>query len=326
MAIGWHFLYEGREKYDSTKKTGAKPFSAESYLRNATGPLARYYRGIVPDVNSLAKLDAARLKAAWAEDVKRIEERYGYDEKQKADAETALHKAEADADAYFLDKDFLENRRKYIHELVEVQSTERNRNALSYELERAVERRKDLNTERQKLVQELDAIGGALREAVLKLATDSQRQTAGPYPAQRWKKLAIPWGSSTVTTPIKIPEWNSLQWVDHLTIYGLMAMGVGLILGLFTRLSALAGAVFLAQIYLSMPPWPGLPASPLAEGHYLIVNKNLIEMLACLALVFLPTGRWIGLDALLFGWIGRRRGDSDDEPDRRLDRRNRASS
>ena len=54
-----------------------------------------------------------------------------------------------------------------------------------------------------------------------------------------------------------------------------------------------------------MPPWPGLPASPMAEGHYLIVNKNLIEMLACLALVCIPTGLWIGLDALLFGWMRR---------------------
>jgi hypothetical protein len=59
--------------------------------------------------------------------------------------------------------------------------------------------------------------------------------------------------------------------------------------------------------YLTMPPWPGLPVAPNAEGHYLFVNKNLIEFLACMCLVFLPTGQWLGLDALLFGWIGRRR-------------------
>jgi hypothetical protein len=66
-----------------------------------------------------------------------------------------------------------------------------------------------------------------------------------------------------------------------------------------------------------MPPWPGLPPNPLAEGHYFIVNKNLIEMLACLALVFIPTGNWIGLDALLFGWMFRRRETTDtDTPSR----------
>ena len=79
------------------------------------------------------------------------------------------------------------------------------------------------------------------------------------------------------------------------------SIGVCLILGLFTPLAALAGAVFLGQIYLSMPPWPGLPPNPMAEGHYFIVNKNLIEMLACLVLACIPTGPWIGLDALLFG-------------------------
>jgi hypothetical protein len=33
----------------------------------------------------------------------------------------------------------------------------------------------------------------------------------------------------------------------------------------------------------------------------------LIEMLACLVLASTPNGLWIGLDALLFGWIGRGR-------------------
>jgi hypothetical protein len=89
-------------------------------------------------------------------------------------------------------------------------------------------------------------------------------------------------------------------------MYGLVAMGVCLILGLFGPLAALAGAVFLGQIYFSMPPWPGLPPNPMAEGHYFIVNKNLIEMLACLVLVFIPTSSWIGLDPLVFGWMFRR--------------------
>ena len=60
------------------------------------------------------------------------------------------------------------------------------------------------------------------------------------------------------------------------------------------------------MIYLSMPPWPGLPANPKAEGHYFIVSKNLIELIACLVIATTPTGHWIGLDALFFG--ARRRG------------------
>ena len=107
----------------------------------------------------------------------------------------------------------------------------------------------------------------------------------------------------------------------------MVLVGLGLMLGLLTRLSALGAAVYLLLFYLSMPPWPGLPPAPVAEGHYFIVSKNLIEMLACLALTFLPTGRWIGLDALLFNWIGRARHrdeeSDDEEQDRARRRRNR---
>ena len=68
-----------------------------------------------------------------------------------------------------------------------------------------------------------------------------------------------------------------------------------------TAWAALGAAAFLAMIYLSMPPWPGVPPNPKAEGHYLIVSKNLVELLACLVVATTPSGHWIGFDALFFG-------------------------
>ena len=50
--------------------------------------------------------------------------------------------------------------------------------------------------------------------------------------------------------------------------------------------------------YMAMPPWPGVPEAPGPE-HSFIVNKNMIEVLALLALGFIPTGRWFGLDAMV---------------------------
>ena len=61
------------------------------------------------------------------------------------------------------------------------------------------------------------------------------------------------------------------------------------------------------MIYLSMPPWPGLPPNPRAEGHYWIVSKNLVELIACLVIATTPSGHWVGLDALFFGARRRRR-------------------
>jgi len=292
IAIGWHFLYEGLEKIESTHK-GGKPFTAEPYLRNATGPFAPYFRNIVPDVNSLDMLDPDRLKASWAADVERLAVHYRFDKDQRDKAAAQLQQADDFAAIWFSDKEAREKRNQYFDELRQVQAVERNPNALSFERERAAAKRKDLDVERRRLIADLQARATSLRAGVTDLvATAEQRDAAGPY----------------------VPPWTKLDQINALTMYGLVAMGVCLILGLLGPLAALAGAVFLGQIYLSMPPWPGLPPNPMAEGHYLIVNKNLIEMLACLALVFIPTSFWIGLDSLLFGWMFRSRETTDDAP------------
>jgi uncharacterized membrane protein YphA (DoxX/SURF4 family) len=284
VAIGWHFLYEGLEKIDSTRK-GGKPFSAEPYLRSATGPLAPYFRNMVPDVDSREMLDADRLKAAWAADVERLAGHYGFDKDQRDAAAARLKESDDFADLWFSDKETREKIAKYQHELGQVEAVEKNLQALSFERERASAKRKELDSERRQLIADLQARGTKLHAAVTDLAKPEQREATGP----------------------PVAPWTSLDKVNALTMWGLTAMGVCLILGILGPLAALAGAVFLGQIYLSMPPWPGLPANPMAEGHYFIVNKNLIEMIACLALVFIPTSFWIGFDSLFFGWMFRRR-------------------
>jgi hypothetical protein len=42
-------------------------------------------------------------------------------------------------------------------------------------------------------------------------------------------------------------------------------------------------------------------------GHYLYVDRNLIELIAVLAIAGAGTGRWLGLDGLLEPWWRRRR-------------------
>lgn len=91
-----------------------------------------------------------------------------------------------------------------------------------------------------------------------------------------------------------------LKVVDFLNIWGLIAIGVGLMAGLFTRTAAVAGMVLLLLYYLSNPPFIGYTYSAPAEGNYLLVNKNMIEFFALWVLVLFPTGKIIGLDRLLF--------------------------
>jgi thiosulfate dehydrogenase [quinone] large subunit len=88
-----------------------------------------------------------------------------------------------------------------------------------------------------------------------------------------------------------------LPWLDPLIAWGLVLVGLGLMLGLFTQLACVGGLVLLSLFYVSWLPTRGVPQVG-AEGSYLIVNKNLIEAAALLVVLVFRTGRIAGLDLL----------------------------
>jgi thiosulfate dehydrogenase (quinone) large subunit len=92
-----------------------------------------------------------------------------------------------------------------------------------------------------------------------------------------------------------------LQVADFLNVWGLILIGLGLILGLFTRLSCYAGIALLALYYLSHPPLLNAVYAIPSEGNYMLVNKNLIELITLGVLLLFPTSRIIGLDRFVFG-------------------------
>ena len=99
-------------------------------------------------------------------------------------------------------------------------------------------------------------------------------------------------------------EWvisNSsvLNVVDFLNTWGLITIGAGLILGLFARTAAIAGALLLLMYYFNNPPLIGLEYSLPAEGNYLIVGKTLIEAVALCVLALFPTSKIFGFDAFI---------------------------
>ncbi|MFK7820798.1 MAG: hypothetical protein AB8G99_18915 [Planctomycetaceae bacterium] len=99
------------------------------------------------------------------------------------------------------------------------------------------------------------------------------------------------------------PPMDALTVSNYLTIAGLLILGILLIVGFLSRTAAFFGAVMLFSFYLVHPPWPGVPPVP-GPDHSFIVNKNLIEVIALLALACTRSGLWCGLDAVfrkLFG-------------------------
>lgn len=88
-----------------------------------------------------------------------------------------------------------------------------------------------------------------------------------------------------------------LSITNQVNMWALVVIGVALMLGCATRVAAISGMVLLALYYLAHPPL-FTPTAGVAEGSYLIVNKNVVEMLALLVVATFSQGR-LGLDRYL---------------------------
>ncbi len=117
------------------------------------------------------------------------------------------------------------------------------------------------------------------------------------------------WSSSEFLTESKWILTNLFDWilsnqgilslVDLLNEWGLILIGLGLIVGLFTKTAALFGAILLLLYYLATPPLLGMEYSIPVEGNYLIISKTLIESVTMILLALFPTGEIFGMDLLV---------------------------
>ncbi|MDZ7722653.1 MAG: DoxX family protein [candidate division KSB1 bacterium] len=90
-----------------------------------------------------------------------------------------------------------------------------------------------------------------------------------------------------------------LTAVDFINIAGLVIIGLFIMLGLFTRYAAIAGALLIGFYYLAQPPWTATKVSYASEGHYLLVDKNLVEIIALIVIANLPQSWYYGLQRLI---------------------------
>lgn len=307
LAIGWHCCVEGLDKLANPS------WSSEPYLREAIGPLAPAYRWLAGDrlLDKLVMRDNDQPPPGLAADYDAYTDafirHYGLDGEQADKARDIDRQFKSKAVTWLtaqtetvtkiaayppplkLDATMRERLEEYNQLQEKVTEAEHHLPSNDKEsLKRYTDAKADLNKWRADLKKSYDAQFATLKTALQSLPTAEQKEEAGPMP----KTVALP------------PEqWSPLDWSDRAVAWGLVVIGGGLMLGLFSRLCSFAGAVLVLSFFLAMPPLPGWPESPRLEGHYLFINKTLIEVLALAALTFLPTGRWAGLDALLtFLW------------------------
>jgi len=89
-----------------------------------------------------------------------------------------------------------------------------------------------------------------------------------------------------------------LSWVDFINTWGLIIVGFGLVVGVYTRIFAIGASLLLALYYIANPPFIGMGDFS-AEGSYLLINKNLIELVMLIVIAVLPRDLMWGFDRLI---------------------------
>lgn len=88
-----------------------------------------------------------------------------------------------------------------------------------------------------------------------------------------------------------------LELVDAINIYGLIIIGLLLILGLFTRLASAFGIGLLMLYYIANPPF--IESAFPSQGHYFIINMNIIEAGILTTFIILGKDAFWGIDGLI---------------------------
>jgi len=130
------------------------------------------------------------------------------------------------------------------------------------------------------------------------------------------KLLKPNWSASSFLLQARGPLSGLFHWIanspemlgyaNFLNIWGLILIGLGLILGCFTRTASGAGLLLILLYYFCNPPFVGYFYSLPSEGSYLIINKNLVEAAALLVTLVLCGGRCYGFDQIIHKFLAGR--------------------
>jgi uncharacterized membrane protein YphA (DoxX/SURF4 family) len=277
--VGFDWIYLRDEVLGLSPPPAGEVFTALPFIQASAGPFRGAFRAAVPDIDGLARLGVAPAQSALdarRDEILRHFARSGrpFDQEQTAKLKKACEDLKAAAAATLNDDSFRARLADYRALRARVDRDPASVTA-PFSRERLAEDRRKLDEIAGELLAFVNDPVEELAVQAQQIATVAQL-AAGPFPA-------------TASPSV---------WIDRFIKFGLTAMGACLLLGLFTPVMALAAAAQLLVFYLASPPWPGLPAATLG-GHYLYVDRNLIEMFAALAIAATGTGRIAGLDAYL---------------------------
>jgi uncharacterized membrane protein YphA (DoxX/SURF4 family) len=326
LVIGWHFFGEGGKKLQYDRHDGElrMDFSAEDFLTKATGPLAKLYHSQAPDDHGFRELlasprqnepptaEQATALAQWKADYNRrraegqkaggsvpiefppsaayhdwaarIAEEWqticndvkavpGLTDEQKKRADEALSGRLQQVANYLAAEE--PAIAEYRHELWRLENWRAapEAGAVPFLDARITTKAAEIKTTPAAWLNEVREIRTAFHDDLRNILTAEQREMA-----------------TTTTAFEKALTDSREEWlrIVNLTVTGLTCgVGICLLLGFFTRLAAIVGALFLLMVIASQPPWlsESIPTMP-----------QCIEFAGLLVLAGTGAGRWMGLD------------------------------
>lgn len=276
LGCGWLFFREGSEKLDSGT------FTSEHFLRDAKGPLAGMYRGMIPDIYGKVRLNLNETRQHFDLYRNRAAGHFDFDEHQEKQALKAYDRAIAQLKWIFAET--AEDREKYYHEAERLyKAKDMSTAAVGYRSDWIESKEAELDQQLSDWLENIDDVWDQYEADINNIATTgllqvgdeemTQLEYYGPIALARPGARGIP---ATFTDRI-------IPWFTFI-------VGVLLVLGLFTRVAAVGGSVFLFSVISTQPPWvPGAAD----------INYQLVLMLGLLVCAAVGAGRWGGLDFFL---------------------------
>jgi uncharacterized membrane protein YphA (DoxX/SURF4 family) len=336
LCVGWHFFAEGIKKfeYDQSRGEWKLVFSAEGFLGGAKGPWAAFFHNQAPtthqwrdslqNAQQLTPKESAKLNGWVGGYVKRRQEELKTGKTTPAQfadfSPTAVWKIRI-----LKDWEGIKNKFTKLSQLSDEQKSQAEQVYKDYELRLAdylAEEALAIETYQHDLwrLEQAQSDAGAT-EVPFEVARIAEQQATVDRTPLKWvagmKALDAGYADSLydVLTPeqkssafgeraldaASNPEIRSQKRMDWTMAILITGIGVCLMLGLFTRVASIAGALFLLSVMASQPPW--VPGSMSPVPYY----YQLVEFAALLFLAAVGAGRWGGLDFIFHGLWSRRR-------------------
>ncbi len=305
--IGWHFFREGSSKLQDSS------FSSSGFLGSSKGPFAWYFQSFLKDPDGRERLnynphatgwnqiETQRTIGVWEVQRDQVAGYYQFDENQRRNADRVFRQYSQQLKNFFADN--FEDINEYFRglERMEKNAVDPARREVPLLIDQSSEVAGDYRSKRGPWLGALDAMWNDYNTALNRLATDEQRKrrpeplelklpgSVGSYYALVMEKPDER-GNIAVTDRFKILDVDFVDWfIPRLDL----TIGILLLLGLFTRVTASIAALFLFTIVLTQWPWATGAAPTYYQG---------VEMIALIVLAVTGAGSFAGLDFFIKNW------------------------